>query len=88
MTHVKYVKYVIVTQWYDNAEVGSIWKIIETPDFIPEWKPLHVVEIPGVVKSKSRYNKNSKRMRANNERWIAKDCCKIITKEENPEIFI
>ncbi len=29
-------KYIYVTQWYDNAEVGTIWELVENPSVNPK----------------------------------------------------
>ncbi len=73
MIDTKFIKYVYVTQQYDNAEPGTIFELVENPILSPKAQArVHVV--------KTETPKGT--------RWIGKDCSIIITKEETPEYFL
>ncbi len=72
MRHTEYTEYVIITQWYDGAKVGSIWELERNPPRRITLANRYTVKTDTVL----RY------------RYIGKDCGIVITKEENPEYFI
>ena len=65
-------KYILVTNWYDNAEVGSIWELIEEYSTPIDQKMVWIVKTDTPI----------------GHRWIGKCCGKIITKEKHPEEFL
>ncbi len=68
----KFIKYVYVIHWYDNAEPGTIFELVENPILSPKAQArVHVVKTD-----------------TKGTRWIGKDCSIIITKEETPEYFL
>ncbi len=68
------MRYAFVIQYYSAMYPGEIYEIVENPKVTPNSiNDVYVIKI---------HNKHT------GTRWLAKDCCKVVTKEQDPEYFL